>query len=254
MNLRQSVFVLRLLILRDFKTRYRNMSLGFLWFIANPLIMVLILNFVFAHIFPNPESRAFPVFLLCGLIPYNFVTLAWSAGTASIQINSNLVRKIRMPRVLLPIAAVFSIALHFLAQMMLLLVFAMIWGFFPAVQWLWILYFVVLLTVTACGLALLCSATDVMFRDTRYIVDSLILVLFWFTPIFYSEKRVPAEFRPLFQSNPIASVATGLRSVLMESRQPDLIPLLRGTAAALILLIAGYSLFMLLQKRFPEHI
>src|SRR5438128_11922620 len=99
-------FVLQNLIAKDFRVCYRNMSLGIFWSLLNPLVMMSVLTFVFTKILANPQTRNYPIFLLSGLIPFNFMSLSWSIGTNSIVDNVGLLRRTMFPKEISPIASV----------------------------------------------------------------------------------------------------------------------------------------------------
>jgi ABC-type polysaccharide/polyol phosphate export permease len=247
-------YLINQLVMREFNVRYRNMSLGMLWSILNPLVMMTVLAFVFTNIFPNRSISHFAMFILCGLLPYNFFCLGWGSATVSLVDNAALVKRVPIPRVLIPICSVLSNCLHLLVQIALLLGLCLLFGLRPTVYWLWLPLLWAIEIVFICGFGMACAALDVFARDMRYIVESFNTVMFWLVPIFYPVSLVPAQFRTFYEYNPIAAVAIAQRNVLLDGMNPPAELLVRLAIVSAVALMAGYLVFHDLERRFYDYV
>jgi ABC-type polysaccharide/polyol phosphate export permease len=247
------LFILQNLVLKDFRIRYRNMSLGVAWSVANPLVMMGILTVVFTRIYPNPSIHDFPLFALCALVPFNFYSLSAGVATRSLMENEPLIKRARCPRAVFPIASVLSSSLHFLIQIVLMILLLFTFGHGPNLHWIWLLPIWSMEIVFMCGLSLITSALDVYYRDVRYLVDCSGLVMFWMVPIFYGLEMIPQRYQTIYTLNPIASVALINRQILLAATAPSPALVLRLIVVSLTVLVLGLSIFHRMERDFADY-
>jgi lipopolysaccharide transport system permease protein len=247
-------FLLRNFVAKDFKIRYRNMSLGVFWSLANPLVMMSVLTFVFCKILATGPVGDFPLFVLSGLVPLNFFSVAWLNGSTSVFDNGALIKKVGFPREIVPVSSVLGNTVHFGLQTGLLIAFALFWGKGIHPSWLWLPVVMGFEIVFVCGLALLSSAIDVYVRDVKYVVESANLVMFWLVPVFYSFAIIPAQYREVYQLNPIAAVVLAFRNILLEAKAPPDVLLVKLALVSTAMLGIGLFVFGRLKRRFADYL
>lgn len=253
------------LTLRELRTKYRRSVLGWGWSMMNPLATVAIYTFVFGHLFKaeapvgvNSEIKVFALYLLCGLLPWNFFMLVTNTGMNSLLSNAALVRKVAFPREVL----VFANSLHGIVQfgieMGLLTVALLIAGsiFVPWVPV--VLVQMMLLALFASGLALGLAAANVYFRDLGYLWQIFSQVWFFATPIVYTpgliEGRVPGWVEAILTVNPMSVFAQGFRRSMYDSTFPGWDNLAACATVAVVAMVLGWSLFTRLSRRFAEEL
>jgi ABC-type polysaccharide/polyol phosphate export permease len=248
-------YLIQNLVMKDFRIRYRNMSLGVLWSLLNPIVMMGVMTYVWVVIFKS-EIPKFPVFILCGMVPYNFFSIAWSGGTTSIVDSAGLIKRLPVPREVVPIATVLSCSIHLLVQLGLLLAIAIAFGVPITRQWFWLPVVWVLEIVFLCGLALLTAAVNVFVRDTRYVVESTNLVMMWLVPVFYPFSLIPPKYKEIYQLNPLATLVIVMRRIVYEGTPPngDTNTMWKLVLASFTVFFIGLLVFRRMKPMFYEHI
>jgi lipopolysaccharide transport system permease protein len=254
--------LIRNLVIRDLKVRYKNSVLGILWSLLNPLMMTVVFTIVYTLMLPS-DIEKFPVFFMCGFLPWSFFSASVMGATGSIVGNANLIKKVYFPREILPLSDVLSNLVNFLLSLVVL--FAMLAVFrvriTPAVLMLPLIILVQVFFVS--GVAFLLSAANVFYRDTQHILEIVIQAWFFLTPVFYPITILPKSKEILGLTidiqlwarrlNPMASLVASYRDVLYRGVPTGLDFLFRTALQCLAILVVGYLVFCRLSSVFGEE-
>lgn len=246
--------LVRNLVARDLKARYKNSILGFFWCLLNPLLMMAVFTVVFTVLMPN-DIEKYPVFVLCALLPWNFFSRAVMGSVDSVVGNAHLIKKVYFPREVLPLSTVLSNLVDFLLALVVL--FAMLFAFrVRLTAWALLLPAIILIQVIfALGLSLIFATLNVFYRDTKIIMDTVMLAWFFLTPVFYRiEDLIPQYARLMYWVNPMASLISSYRVILYSGASPAFDFLARTFVTALALLAMGYLFFGRCSRVFGEEV
>jgi len=263
--------LIRNLILRDLRARYKGSTLGYLWTQIAPLGMMMVYVIVFSFLLPNGLAM-FPVFVIVGLLPWNYTAEAVLNGTRSIIDNAALVKKVYFPREVLPLVAVGSSLLNFILSlpMMMLVIIVVQLTTLGRLNLSWSIVYLpvimVLQTIFLTGLALLLGAGAVFFRDVVHLIGIVINIWFFLTPIIYPLSTISEGLaaRVIRWINPLASIIEFYREIIYGNPVPvGFIPtpgipalsaMLRVGVTGLIVLAIGYWVFQRTSRHFGEEL
>ena len=244
--------------MRDLRAKYIGSVFGFAWAVLNPLSQVIVYGAVFGLIFkstPDPVygTDSFFLFILAGLLPWQFFSQGVLSSMASITSNSNLVKKaVGFPSELLPIVAIIS---NFISHLIGMGLFMVVYVAFEKQLPLYapvILIYLFMVSVFSVGLGWMLSSISVYIRDLRQVVDMVMLAWFFFTPIFFPPSRIPASLDFVLKLNPMYAVVEGYRMALLAGKLPDLQGLLYLTLVSFLCFGIGGVFFRKLKPGFAE--
>lgn len=234
--------LLRNLVIKDIKVRYKRSVLGFLWVMLNPLFMMLVLNIVFSGIF-RVSTKDYTAYLISGIILWSFFSQSTSTSLISFMGNSNIIKKIYLPKAIFPLSVILSAMIHFTFSLVPLFAIFLITGtrISPHIYLLPVIF--VLVFIFSYGISLIISTLTVFFHDTKYIYDVLLMAWMYSTPIFYPESIVSERFRFILEMNPLYYFLSLFRSSLYTGIQLDQSRLIYALSFSTIAFIAGWLFY-----------
>ncbi|HWQ70252.1 MAG TPA: ABC transporter permease, partial [Patescibacteria group bacterium] len=244
--------LLRQLVIREVKLRYKRSALGFAWTVLNPLLAMVIFTMVFSRIFSNRPNYSLYVFT--ALLGWNLFSLGTSRGLDSVVLNGPIIRKVFVPKAIFPVATVVSQVVNFVFTLVPLFLLMAAVGAGFSLNLLWLPIPLVSLTCFALGIALLFGTFNVFFRDVKYFYEAGLLAWFYATPIFYPPEIIPDKFKFLLYMNPMFALLESLRAPVYLGAAPHIGMLIFGLALSLVTLAIGWIVFHRFESRFIHYV
>ncbi len=243
------------MIWRDIKVRYKQTLLGAAWAVIQPVLTMLVFNFVFGTVAKVPtEGIPYPIFSYTALLPWGLFTTALNNASRSLTANQNMVTKIYFPRLVLPLSSVLGGLVDFAIAFLILVVMMIYYKVTPTAA-IWTLpLFLILTVVTALGVALWLSAINVQYRDVNYVLPFLTQFWLFLTPVAYSAKVISDKWQLVYSLNPMAGVVNGFRWALLGSNTGPNLGMAVSIGISLIVLVSGLFYFRAMERTFADMI
>ena len=244
-------FLISNLVARDLKIRYKRSSIGFVWVMLNPLLMMLVLTIVFSQVF-RFKIEHYAVYVLIGQLLWTLYAQASNAAMSSLQGGGAILRKLYVPPAVFVASAVGSALVNFVFALLPLFAICLLDGLHPSLSWLFVVVPILLITVFTTGVGLIVGGLVVFFHDTFEIYQVLVQVYYFLTPIFYPvsslhDLLIYERFSPMF-----AFIDT-FRTAVIAEQFPRLADLAPATALTLIIFLVGWVMFTRLEDQFAYH-
>lgn len=246
--------LLKQLVIRDIKLKYRRSYLGYIWSILNPLMLMLVLVIVFSNLFKF-DIPNFPVYLLSGQILFNFMVEATSVSVTSITGNAALLKKTYVPKYIFTVSKVISSLVNLLFSLVALLVVIIYTNTAISLHVFWLPIIVIQIFLFSLGIGMLLASLTVFFRDIQYLWGVLLTMWTYFTPIFYPVTIIPDEYLGIYKNiNPMYWYIEQFRTVILQASSPDINSVLLGFLTAICFLLLGTYVFNKKQNEFILYI
>lgn len=241
------------LALKELKVRYKRSVLGFLWALLNPLLIMLVLTAVFSTIM-SINLPHYAIFLLSVLLPWTFFTQCLSYAVEAIVSNADLIKKVRVPKLVFPMAAVVSNLINLLLSFIPLILITLVMRHPFHITWLYLPVPLLALTIFSLGGTFFFATANVYYRDVAHILQILLQAWFYITPIIFSIDFFPAKYRIFFKLNPIQYILNGFRLGVYYGLLPSAESVVISFIVAFAALFIGFSIFRRHQNEFVFYV
>lgn len=250
--------LLNQMIGREIKARYKQSILGYFWVILNPLAQMLVMSFAFSLILKIPTNSnaniPYSIFLFVALLPWTLFSNSLLSASNSLVISSSLITKIYFPRTILVMSTVFAKIIDFLFSISVLIIFMIIYHIPISLNILWIIPIFLIQQIFTFGISLFLAAANLLYRDIQYLLNLVLVLWMYITPIIYPADIVPDKFKIIFQLNPMAVIINAYRQTILGMNHPNYFSLLIAFIISFLTLIVSLSYFKNKEKIFADNI
>jgi ABC-2 type transport system permease protein len=241
------------LALKELKIRYKRSVLGFLWALLNPMLLMLVLSVVFSTIM-QAQTPHYAIFILCVLLPWTFFSQTLAYAAESIVGNGELIKKVRVAKLVFPVAAVVSNMINFLLSLIPLVLIVLAMRHPITLKWFYLPVALLTLTLFTLGATFFFATVNVYYRDVSHILQIALQVLFYVTPIIYSLDLFPEKYRIFFKLNPLQYFMNGFRLSIYYGLLPTWESIITCFVLGFGALYAGFGLFRRKQDEFVFYV
>lgn len=236
----------------DLKIRYKNSVLGILWSVIEPLLMLGVLFFVFSTMFKF-EIEHFPIYLLSGIITYNFFKNGTSIALSSLSNRSSLITQIYFPRSIPAISSCLTASMTLIVELAILGIFMAVLQFTPPFTIIYLIPIYLFAFVFVLGVSLGLSVLNVKFKDVEFIWGIVVFAGFFLTPIFYQFDFLPENVQNILQFSPMVQIVTMVHHVTLYGTLPSLNSILYASVSIFSTLGIGYLIFRKYHAKIVEE-
>lgn len=246
-------FLIKQLVGRDFKTKYKRSVLGMAWSFLNPLLTMCVQYVVFSTLFKS-DIPNYSVYLLTGIVFMNFFNEAVSMGMTSITGNASLIKKVYVPKYIYPVSRVISSLVNFLIALIPLMLVMLLNGLWPRLSLLLLVFDILCLLGFVVGMGLLLTTAMTFFQDTQFLWSVVSMMWMYLTPIFYPESIIPVNMLALYRMNPMYQFITFARTCIIDGMSPEPMAYLGCIVSSVLALVLGIVVFKKNQDKFVLYL
>jgi lipopolysaccharide transport system permease protein len=243
---------------REVKARYKQSILGYFWVILNPLAQMLVMSFAFSVILRIPTNAGanipYSVFLFVALLPWNLFSNSLGSAANSLVGSGSLITKIYFPRTILVISTIIAKIIDFLFAISILVIYMIVYHIPITWNILWIIPILLIQQIFTLGLSLFFAAANLLYRDIQYLLNMILLLWFYLTPVFYSADFIPSKYKIFYQINPMSVIINAYRQVVLGGGEPKYSSLIIAFLLSFTVLFIGFKYFKSREKIFADNI